>query len=90
MKLLWSLYGVMEVITKGADGSRSGVFMVPVKMLSALAGWQSGTIQTSGLEALVYLDNEIITKRGEQSGTSTRWLFRNPSTAQVESEEMQD
>lgn len=39
MKLLWSLYGVMEVITKGADGSRSGVFMVPVKMLSALAGW---------------------------------------------------
>lgn len=39
MKLLWCLYGTMEVITKEADGSRSAVFMVPVKVLSSLADW---------------------------------------------------
>lgn len=75
VKLLWALYEVMEVITKEADGSRSAVFMVPVKVLSARAVWWSGTLKTSGLEALVYLDNEIIIERGEQSGTSRRWLF---------------
>lgn len=33
------LCGIMEMITKGADGSRSAIFMVPVKVRSALADW---------------------------------------------------
>lgn len=37
VKSLWSLHRTMEVITKGADGSRSGEFMVSVKVLSSLA-----------------------------------------------------
>lgn len=68
MILLWSLYGVMEVITKEADGSRSAIFMVPVKVPSSLAGWKSGSLQTSSLEALVYRDNKRIIYRREQSG----------------------
>lgn len=40
-----------EMIAKGADGSRNTIFMVPVKVLSALADW-SGSIQTGILEAL--------------------------------------
>lgn len=51
------------MITKGADGSRSTVFMVPVKVLSAEAGWWSETLQYSGLAAGVYFDNEMIIER---------------------------
>lgn len=81
--MLWSLYGTMEVITKGADGSRSAVFMVPVKVLSARPCRQRGRLQLSTLGALVYLDDERVISREQQSARARRWLFENSSSPQV-------